>query len=453
MSAKLKIQDGNPIWMSPSIIPSTNGFQSTQTRPNPTLLPITENSRNISVYVKVENNGTEDFGTCTCGASGNWLDIDVFSGYTDNYRNARGTETHAGRGGSTYTIDRESINGDFLTIGGIDYNLGPNASKRWAWAWSSDGNLFAYVYSPTAYFPGNSSANPRDWNLVIIALNPFRKPNGTTVARGSEVCRHSGVLNAPNVSRGWNASNFGWAKSKAVIVSGVSNDMVQRDVVSPYAPINTESIPYTPTPSIEWQNLVSPCGSMVAFMPRKKNQSASNTNFEFVSTITGQKAALRFNNANIGDPHCTGDNPGISTLHSGAGGLEVKSGNKIGTLRATQIITLADDPDCTFIGGGITVRVDRVKASTLPSANLGVVGIGEATLGVLEKAKSAWVEVPKMVGNDWNNGGESHWCLLAQAYTSDGSIIQRPWDGQATIPVAFPVQQENCAQRNVEINP
>lgn len=453
MSAKLKIQDGSPIWMSPSIIPSTNGFQSTQTRPNPTILPIAQNSRNISIYVKVENNGTEDFGTCACGALGQWLPVNLFSGFKTNYLNATGTEIHTGPGGSLYKINLESIGGDILTIGGVDYNLGPNASKRWAWAWSPDGNLFAYVYSPTAYSPGNPSANPRDWNLVIIAVNTIRKPNGTTVARGSVVCRHSGVLNAPSVLHAWNASNFGWAKSKAVIVSGVSNDMVQRDVVSPYAPINTESIPYTSTPSIEWQNLVSPCGSMVAFMPRKKNQSASDTNFEFVSTITGQKAALRLNNANIGDPHCTGDNPGITTVRSGAGGLQVKSGDKIGAVRVTEIITTADDPDCTFIGGGITVRVDRVKASTLPSANLGVVGIGEATLGVLEKAKSAWVEVPKMTGNDWDNEGESHWCLLAQTYTSDGSIIRRPWDGQVTMPIAFPVQQENCAQRNVEINP
>lgn len=95
------------------------------------------------------------------------------------------------------------------------------------------------------------------------------------------------------------------------------------------------------------------------------------------------------------------------------------------------------------------VRVDRVKSTTLPSANLGVLPVGTAVLGKLQVGKNIWVQVPNQ--NGWANQSEKHWCLLAQAYTVDGATVPRPWDGQATNP--FPIANENCAQRNIEINP
>ena len=68
---------------------------------------------------------------------------------------------------------------------------------------------------------------------------------------------------------------------------------------------------------------------------------------------------------------------------------------------------LVDDPDCTFVGDGIVARVDRVKASTLPTANLGVLAVGTASAFSLKKGDAPrWVQVPNT--NGWANLGEEH---------------------------------------------
>lgn len=442
MSAKVKIQDGNPIWMSESIIPSRMRLQSTQTRP--AISAVNHNAIDVRVYVKVENAGTEDFGVCTCSTTGRWPSVTLFSGYMNNYAGATGTRTFpAPIGNSVLNLDLEgTTTGDFIQIGAQRFYFGPNPSKRWAWAWSPDGKLFAYVHSSTPYFPGNPSANPIDWNLVVVALDNITRYDGSTVSVRNSVCRHSGILNAPNLTQAWNNSNFGWAKSNAIIASGAFLGQHQRDIISPYSPNSKlENLAFTPDPDIEWENLVSPCGSMVACMPKKRTTNAPNTNFEFVSTRTGDRLLeLKLFNRSIPIPQCTGSNPSITTVRAGAAGLAINTGDP-----AAPIIS-ADEPDCTFIGGGVRVRVDRVKASTLPSGNLGVVGVGESASSVLEKGKYAWVEVPQL--NNWDNQSEPHWCLLAQAYTTDGMVIPKPWNGQT----AFPVSLENCAQRNIEIS-
>jgi hypothetical protein len=64
MTALVVIQDGNPIWLSPSIIPSRD--LSATTMAGPTFATPTVNSTDIFVYVKVENAGTVDLGVCAC---------------------------------------------------------------------------------------------------------------------------------------------------------------------------------------------------------------------------------------------------------------------------------------------------------------------------------------------------------------------------------------------------
>jgi hypothetical protein len=97
--------------------------------------------------------------------------------------------------------------------------------------------------------------------------------------------------------------------------------------------------------------------------------------------------------------------------------------------------------------------VDRVKASTLPSGNLGVLSIGSAAVGLIKAGQKAWVQVPNTNPAGWGNQGEQHWCLLAQAYTSDNATVKKPWNGQMVSPPAFPLALANCAQRNVMISP
>jgi len=136
--------------------------------------------------------------------------------------------------------------------------------------------------------------------------------------------------------------------------------------------------------------------------------------------------------------------PAITTNTHGINGVTVDTGG-------TNV--MVDDPDCTFVGGGVRVHVDRVKASTLPSANLGVLSVGTAALGLSRVNSSYWVQVPNQNTILWDNQGEQHWCLLAQSYTPDGTTIPSPWDGQAATPPPFPVSLENCAQRNIGILP
>jgi hypothetical protein len=160
-----------------------------------------------------------------------------------------------------------------------------------------------------------------------------------------------------------------------------------------------------------------------------------------ISTATAAQIQFKQNNLPI-SISSTGASVSLTTTAHTAKGVTVNTGN--GTTVAV------DDPDCASVGGGVTVRVDRVKASTLPSANLGVVAVGSADISQLLIGKSAWVQVPNTAG--WANQSEPHWCLLAQAYTSDGTTVPRAWNGQMTAPPAFPVANENCAQRNIEIN-
>jgi hypothetical protein len=193
---------------------------------------------------------------------------------------------------------------------------------------------------------------------------------------------------------------------------------------------------------VDWLKLVSPCASAVAFAPQYLGSGTAQP-FHLVSTASGAVTQFRQNNVPVGSIASTGQNPSITTNTHTALGVTIDTGN------GTTVDV--DDPDCTFVGGGIIVHVDRVKASTLPTANLGVLPIGSAVLGFLRQNGFSWIQVPNQ--NGWGNQSEKHWCLLGQVYTSDLTTIPRPWSGQATNPPPFPTTNDNCAQRNIEINP
>src|SRR5882672_7011724 len=99
MSATLRIQDGNPIWLSSSIVPSKDTVVSPNS--SPTLAAIQVTSTDVFVYVKVENSGTVDLGACSC-ATGPWVVPTFFQGFSTD-PNATTTQTVAG---VTFTLNK-----------------------------------------------------------------------------------------------------------------------------------------------------------------------------------------------------------------------------------------------------------------------------------------------------------------------------------------------------------
>ena len=427
MPAKLRIQDGNPVWLSTSIIPSKDTVVSPNS--SPSLATIQVNSNNVFVYVKVENTGTVDLGACPCTNLGALAQPSFFQGFVAN-TNASTTQTQAG---VTFTV---STFGDSISGSGINYSFGFPGSGRRAWAWSPDNRFFAYVSSP----------NGPDWSLTIVALQDITRSNGSIVSKNQVALSTSGIFAGSSAAQYWTNANFGWGGSKAVIASGAYAGGPGFIVSLACPEASNPNVWGNLFPSfpgqIDWTFLVSPCGSAVVLAPKRLTSTAPPQSFLLISTATATQIQFRKNNAPQ-SISSTGANVLITTTAHAANGVTVNTGN--GTT------VTVDDPDCTLVGGGIVVRVDRVKASTLPSANLGVVSVGTAVLGRLDVGQNRWVQVPNQ--NGWANQSEKHWCLLAQAYTSDSTTVPRSWDGQATNAPAFPIANENCAQRNIEINP
>ena len=422
MVARLQIVDGNPVWVSPAIVPSRDMVVSPSS--SPTLATINVGSTGIFVYAKVDNTGDVDFGSCNCSpVPAAWPLPTFFAGF---FANASGGTINT-QGSVTFNA---TPTGDYLS-GSVSHSFGLSASGRRAWAWSPDGRLFAYVGSPSG----------SDWFMTIVALQAFTRANGTTVAAGGLVAQTNGLFTGPFTN-----ANFAWAGSLAAIAAGASPaGGFGLTVTCPASPGGASygDLIATMPGQIDFTFLSSPCGGVVAIVPKILNASAGSRNAFLISTSTAAVTSFRANNSPT-SVTIVGANPSITTQAHAALGVKVNIGN--GT------IVSVDDPDCTFVGGGVRVAVDRVKASTLPTANLGVVAVGTGSVaGSLPRNRSAWVQVVN--SNGWANAGEKHWCLLAQAFTADGTTIPRPWNGQATNPPAFPLSLVNCAQRNIEINP
>lgn len=104
MSAKLKIADGNPVWLSASIVPSKDTAVSPNSSPSVAAIQVT--STDVFLYVKVENTGTVDLGTCPCTNTGAWTTPTFFQGF------------YASKTGTTST-----------TQFGVTFNAGPRATR------------------------------------------------------------------------------------------------------------------------------------------------------------------------------------------------------------------------------------------------------------------------------------------------------------------------------------
>jgi hypothetical protein len=427
MPPALRITDGNPVWLSQSIIPSKDTVASPGS--NPTLAAISVSSQDVFVYVKIDNTGNVDLGQCACSAAvpAPWTTPPFFAGFAAGPPAAQTTQQSAG---TTFT---RTPFGDSIAGSGFNYSFGL-AAGQCAWAWSPDGRFFARVVS--------SSQGGTDWYLSVVALQNVTRPNGTTVNKGQQAAQSNGVF-----AGAWtNASFFGWARSKAVVVSGAASgggtSLTITCSLAPGGGSYGTLIPPTPG-QVDWVNLVSPCGSVVAVTPRVL-VPGNQRDITPVWTETAQAKAFTKNNLPSSGVTITGVNPLITTVQHAANGVEIATGS--GTVTV-------DDPDCLNVaGGGVVAWVDRVRASTLPNANTGILSVGSAVASLIKQGTSLWVQVPNTNASGWANQGVPHWCLLAQAYTSDGTTIPKPWNGQAASPPLYPIALINCAQRNVMIS-
>jgi hypothetical protein len=456
LAAIVEIQDGNPVWLSSSIVPSRD--QVATTAMPPSFAAPTVNATDIFVYVKVDNPvGSVDLGVCACTQAGRWADAVAF-GAAGTLGGAYGSAnpfTAPGPGG--FSIRFDTMNGDKLWLGTSSFALNtvtPSPALQRAWAFSSDGRFLAYVVSVNQTAPGAPSA----WLLKVFALQAFARADGTVVALGNAI-----VSKQSSTSWTWTANNFRWVGSSAVLASGPGDPdkptgppagtwQMEWNLLCPSAPAasNVWSV-ISPAPTFpsgpggaldKWLYLVSPCESVIAFAPNLS--SNARCVFVLVSLSTAQPIPFRRDNVPTAVT-AVPVHPVISTNQHTANGVSINLGDGI-----TANFVTVDDPDCTAVAQTVQVAVDRVKASTLPTANLGVLAVGQASAGPLPVGTSKWVQVPNGMG--WANQGEEHWCLLAQAFTLDETTIPRPWNGQAPSPPPFPLTDDNCAQRNIMIS-
>ena len=386
MAAIVEIQDGNPVWLSSSIIPSRDLVATTAMPPS--LAAPTVNATDIFVYVKVDNPaGSVDLGVCTCTQTGRWADAVAFAGA---YGSANPL-TAPGPLGSSIRLD--AMNGDKLLLGTSSFALNtvpmppPTTPPRRAWAFSPDGRFLAYVVSVNLTAVGAPSA----WLLSVFALQAFARADGTTVAPGNVI-----VSKQSSTSWIWTNNNFRWVGSSAVLASGPgdpekplqsNNWQMEWNLLCPSAPAasNVRSV-MSPAPNIQsgpggplgalskWLYLVSPCESLIAFAADLSSSAACD--FVLVSLSTAQPIPFRQNNVpTVVTARPT--HPVITTNQHTANGVSIDLGDGV----AMNFVKV-DDPDCTAVAQTVQVAVDRVKASTLPSANLGVVTVGQASAGL-----------------------------------------------------------------------
>jgi hypothetical protein len=287
-----------------------------------------------------------------------------------------------------------------------------------------------------------------DWHLSIVALDDAVRLDdslalpATIVQQYPDDATHTGTgvvhYNIP-----FTRQMFGWVGSSAIFTHGDVGTNEHRYLFRFRAnPVTFgyESVPAGSSPAI----VTSPCGSQLAFV------EAGIPITWWSTRDTVNPFAKRSGSSVTLTP---GAGASITTnTHTSLGVTVQPVTGPLGP------ITRIDDPDDTESFGGLTVHVDRVLASTLPTANWGVKLVGAAMAGVIPTGAlpggDYWVQVPNWVG--WDRQGESHWCLLAQAY-DEKSGLSRPWNGQVPNPVAFPVSagpgNERCAQRNINIQP
>jgi hypothetical protein len=435
--ASIEIADGSPIWLSPSIIPSRD--LSATTVSGPVWATPAQGSTDVFVYVKVENATADEVGS-SCPI-GQWSEpvaplTQLATTGIEKTDSKHGYTFSALAAGDKIVRDTPLVAGGSLP--GVSFGF--PASGRRVWGWSQDGHFFAYAYGPIA-------GDVQSWRLKVVTLDGAVRADGTPLTLLT-VLDHPALADPPiRYDHTFILADFNWIGSEGLFTRGTvpapptGTAHIVRVVACFKAAPTPRAVETQVTAGGQWRYRASPCGSQIAYM---EESPASAQEIVWVSTRTGSTTQSR--DRNIARPVQTdGATPTITTLAHTSRGVVVQTGSA-GPIKI-------DDPDGTA-RGGLEVRVE---ASTLPDAHLGVLPVGAAAVGPISTASVngpwSWAQVPNDVG--WDRQSESHWCLLAQAYSPEHGI-PIAWNPlELTDPTdPFPAQALlNCAQRNIDIGP
>ena len=203
-----------------------------------------------------------------------------------------------------------------------------------------------------------------NWFLKIVALQTFIRADGSSASPGTLLVNGS----AGGFSLPWDKTNFGWAGSKAVVAKGPGFSGATSALLYVACPASAGGAVYSVAESVipgqlDWDFLSSPCGWMVALMPRVSGGSTAPF-IVAVSTRIAQNVGFKQGNVprsvSVNNTTAT-----ITTQHRSAFGVA------IGGIPGSPIYI--DDPDCTFVAGRRrrSCRSDegRVRCSRRPAAS------------------------------------------------------------------------------------
>jgi hypothetical protein len=414
MTAEMTIADGAPaIWDSQAIIPSLqNLFWPTSQPPTATLC---DDATGVFVYVQVTNTG-DPSPACPVGQWAPPVDLTGLQPNGDQLNIPIGT---------TYHLDLIASGDQLVSATGASVTLGTSPCQRRAWGVSPDGHFLAYVFGPTA--------NNHDWTLRVVALDGATDANDQPIAPRTIVLTYGGAPPFETYQSVWDNHSFGWIGSDGVFAHGTNaaGTLLLRAIARfriSGGPTLSSSVAVGGT---AWVYLASPCGSQIAYL---HPAAATTRQIQFYGTRT-----ISADYASVGGvPTGVSTNdasPTITTVSHTANGVSVNPG--------TGGPISIDDPDLTATPGGLRVVADRLPLGT------SLTGLTRQPIGIaagppLAPGVSAWIQMPQA---SWDNFGEEHWCLVAQAFQPNLGIA-RTWFGSG----AFPIFDANSAQRNITIH-
>jgi hypothetical protein len=420
MADPFDIADGVPnIWDSQSIVPSIEVAPSpTGPTPLPTIDP---SASNVYVYVRVDSKTNVKIG---CPIE-QWKPPKPLTGFLQG---------GAGSGSNGDWTFSASASGDVLanTVDTtVKVNFGFPLSGCRCWGWSPDGKFFAYVFGPT-------TGNKNDWRVTILALDDARRFDGTTIVptplRVKSLTTYAPASTIKYTSQ-FTLANFGWVGSSGFFATGIDTaGEITRTVLC----LRTSAVIAVEDPvptTTSWLYQASPCGSQLACLP--ESTPTNKIAIKWISTVDAALVSAYVSGVST-TVKTDGAGPQIETIKHTRLGVSVSPG--------TGTPTFIDDPDETATLGGLTVKVDRIQASTwLGTQNVRAIGVAAGP--EIAAFSSAWVQVPPPP--NWINDNDQHWCLVAQAYDV-GLGLKRLWPDTVAV---FPTDKERCAQRNIIIKP
>ena len=411
MASEMTIADGmSEIWESQAIIPSLQDLFWPTIQPSAATL--CDDASGVFVYVQVTNTG-DPSPACPVGQ---WAPPVDLTGLQPN-----GDATVSV---GTWQLAMAAAGDQLISPTGASVTLGTSPCQRRAWGVSPDGHFLAYVFGPTA--------NNHDWTLRVVALDGATDVDDLPIAPRTIVLTYGAAPAFETYQGVWDNHSFGWIGSDGVFAHGTnaSGTLLLRAIARFRIPGGPTLPSSTAVGGTAWVYLASPCGSQIAYLHPAAG-ATRQIQWYATRTVTADKATVGGVDTFV---NTTDASPTITTVTHTANGVSVNPGSG-------GPITI-DDPDLTATPGGLRVVADRLPLGT------SLVGLTRQPIGIaagppLAAGASAWIQLPQA---GWDNFGEEHWCLVAQAYQPNLGI-GRTWFGTG----AFPIFDANSAQRNITI--